>query len=318
MLPAVASRIPCWPGQPRGPASSRRAGAPLAPTCWRCLRPPATHPFSGYGAGQSGGSAISPDGWRFNVCADASRCTIDPTDGLSRWYRCARGPASRMTCPALLPPRVRFCTNPPLLILSSLCAACSPPGGTHPTPALQAASGRTLCPAAVSTSNGSSRASLFVTPPRLPALQAHVGGPSVPRRRGAALGAAARGPLVGCRHRRPDLRADSKGEPQGRGLQPVGVVGAAGRPASAEKTASGGVLRAAASQLSQLSSSLRLPPRPFCADQACCRAQLRALHVGAGQALDAGQRGADLGQRCVLGVPGNQGKGAEGEGNLVS
>ncbi|PSC71257.1 spore coat isoform A [Micractinium conductrix] len=61
-------------------------GAPLAagPPCY---------PITGWdqqgvsGPGQSGGSAISPDGWRFNVCADASRCTIDPTDGLSRWYR---------------------------------------------------------------------------------------------------------------------------------------------------------------------------------------------------------------------------------------
>ncbi|KAL4858496.1 hypothetical protein ACK3TF_001466 [Chlorella vulgaris] len=39
------------------------------------------------GPGVAGGSAISTDGWRFLICADADRCKIDPTDGLSRWYR---------------------------------------------------------------------------------------------------------------------------------------------------------------------------------------------------------------------------------------
>lgn len=38
-------------------------------------------------AGQAGGSAISPEGWRFMICADQERCKIDPTDGISRWYR---------------------------------------------------------------------------------------------------------------------------------------------------------------------------------------------------------------------------------------
>jgi len=38
-------------------------------------------------AGQAGGSAISPEGWRFLICADQERCKIDPTDGISRWYR---------------------------------------------------------------------------------------------------------------------------------------------------------------------------------------------------------------------------------------
>ncbi|PRW56820.1 spore coat [Chlorella sorokiniana] len=39
------------------------------------------------GPGQAGGSAISPEGWRFLICADQERCQIDPTDGISRWYR---------------------------------------------------------------------------------------------------------------------------------------------------------------------------------------------------------------------------------------
>ncbi|KAL4447270.1 hypothetical protein ABPG77_007303 [Micractinium sp. CCAP 211/92] len=39
------------------------------------------------GPGQSGGSAISPEGWRFMICADPERCQEDPTDGISRWYR---------------------------------------------------------------------------------------------------------------------------------------------------------------------------------------------------------------------------------------
>jgi hypothetical protein len=38
-------------------------------------------------AGTSGGSAISPEGWRFNICEDKERCTVDPTDGTSVWYR---------------------------------------------------------------------------------------------------------------------------------------------------------------------------------------------------------------------------------------
>lgn len=36
------------------------------------------------GPGTSGGSAISPQGWRFNICVDQGRCLIEPGDGTSR------------------------------------------------------------------------------------------------------------------------------------------------------------------------------------------------------------------------------------------
>ena len=39
------------------------------------------------GPGVSGGSAISPQGWRFNICDDPERCLVEPKDGTSRWYR---------------------------------------------------------------------------------------------------------------------------------------------------------------------------------------------------------------------------------------
>ena len=39
------------------------------------------------GPGVSGGSAISVEGWRFNICDDPERCTVEPGDGTSRWYR---------------------------------------------------------------------------------------------------------------------------------------------------------------------------------------------------------------------------------------
>jgi len=39
------------------------------------------------GPGLSGGSAISPEGWRFNICDEPERCLVDPTDGVSVWYR---------------------------------------------------------------------------------------------------------------------------------------------------------------------------------------------------------------------------------------
>ena len=51
------------------------------------------YPIEGYdqggqsGPGVSGGSAISPEGWRFNICEDQDRCKQDPTDGTSRWYQ---------------------------------------------------------------------------------------------------------------------------------------------------------------------------------------------------------------------------------------
>ncbi|KDD76274.1 CotH protein [Helicosporidium sp. ATCC 50920] len=50
-------------------------------------------PFVGYDdggvsePGQAGGSAISPNGWRFLMCADPERCEFDPEDGISSWYR---------------------------------------------------------------------------------------------------------------------------------------------------------------------------------------------------------------------------------------
>ncbi|GBF98546.1 hypothetical protein Rsub_11876 [Raphidocelis subcapitata] len=37
--------------------------------------------------GTSGGSAISPEGWRFNVCNEPQRCKVEPLDGVSQWYR---------------------------------------------------------------------------------------------------------------------------------------------------------------------------------------------------------------------------------------
>eukprot|EP00210_Caulerpa_lentillifera_P005132 g4904.t1 len=42
---------------------------------------------NGMSRGRSGGSAISPEGWRFNICIDRGRCRVDPLDGLSLWYR---------------------------------------------------------------------------------------------------------------------------------------------------------------------------------------------------------------------------------------
>lgn len=51
------------------------------------------YPIEGYqdagssGPGTSGGSAISPNGWRFNICEDQERCVEDPDDGVSKWYR---------------------------------------------------------------------------------------------------------------------------------------------------------------------------------------------------------------------------------------
>eukprot|EP01025_Chloroclados_australasicus_P006745 TRINITY_DN12159_c0_g1_i1.p1 TRINITY_DN12159_c0_g1~~TRINITY_DN12159_c0_g1_i1.p1 ORF type:complete len:888 (+),score=77.43 TRINITY_DN12159_c0_g1_i1:170-2665(+) len=50
------------------------------------------YPFEGYDKdgvsdGISGGSAISIEGWRFNICEDPERCIVDPQDGVSMWYR---------------------------------------------------------------------------------------------------------------------------------------------------------------------------------------------------------------------------------------
>ena len=41
---------------------------------------------SGESNGISGGSAISTNGWRFNICEDYGRCKRDPVDGISHWY----------------------------------------------------------------------------------------------------------------------------------------------------------------------------------------------------------------------------------------
>jgi hypothetical protein len=40
----------------------------------------------GVSRGASGGSAISPEGWRFNICAERQRCIVDPVDGISLWW----------------------------------------------------------------------------------------------------------------------------------------------------------------------------------------------------------------------------------------
>eukprot|EP01024_Parvocaulis_polyphysoides_P045715 TRINITY_DN4284_c0_g1_i2.p3 TRINITY_DN4284_c0_g1~~TRINITY_DN4284_c0_g1_i2.p3 ORF type:complete len:174 (+),score=38.78 TRINITY_DN4284_c0_g1_i2:252-773(+) len=50
------------------------------------------YPIEGYqkngkSDGISGGSAISPEGFRFLICAESQRCRVDPTDGVSQWYR---------------------------------------------------------------------------------------------------------------------------------------------------------------------------------------------------------------------------------------
>jgi hypothetical protein len=37
--------------------------------------------------GSSGGSAISAEGWRFNICDEPDRCIADPVDGISLWWR---------------------------------------------------------------------------------------------------------------------------------------------------------------------------------------------------------------------------------------
>jgi hypothetical protein len=50
-------------------------------------------PIEGYndagasGPGISGGSAISPNGWRFNICEDPERCVWHASDGISIWFR---------------------------------------------------------------------------------------------------------------------------------------------------------------------------------------------------------------------------------------
>jgi hypothetical protein len=50
-------------------------------------------PIEGYneagasGPGISGGSAISSNGWRFNICEDPERCVWHSSDGISIWFR---------------------------------------------------------------------------------------------------------------------------------------------------------------------------------------------------------------------------------------
>ncbi|GAX73487.1 hypothetical protein CEUSTIGMA_g939.t1 [Chlamydomonas eustigma] len=43
----------------------------------------------GVSNGSSGGSAISVQGWRFNICEEPLRCLADPIDGVSLWYQLA-------------------------------------------------------------------------------------------------------------------------------------------------------------------------------------------------------------------------------------
>jgi hypothetical protein len=51
------------------------------------------YPIEGYwdegrsDPGIAGGTAISPEGFRFLICEDPERCLADPTDGISFWYR---------------------------------------------------------------------------------------------------------------------------------------------------------------------------------------------------------------------------------------
>lgn len=50
------------------------------------------YPIEGYlnngiSNGISGGSAISPNGWRYNICTQSRRCLVDPTDGVSFWFK---------------------------------------------------------------------------------------------------------------------------------------------------------------------------------------------------------------------------------------
>ncbi|KAL6771033.1 hypothetical protein ACKKBF_B33660 [Auxenochlorella protothecoides x Auxenochlorella symbiontica] len=51
------------------------------------------YPLEGYkqggksGPGVAGGGSISPNGWRFLVCEDPERCLVEPTDGVSTWFR---------------------------------------------------------------------------------------------------------------------------------------------------------------------------------------------------------------------------------------
>lgn len=45
---------------------------------------PAGYQSAGISNGTSGGSAISPEGWLFNICLEKRRCKIDPQFGLSQ------------------------------------------------------------------------------------------------------------------------------------------------------------------------------------------------------------------------------------------
>lgn len=51
------------------------------------------YPLEGYkdngrsGPGVAGGGSISPNGWRFLICEDPDRCLVEPTDGVSMWFR---------------------------------------------------------------------------------------------------------------------------------------------------------------------------------------------------------------------------------------
>lgn len=52
-----------------------------------CGYPIAGYENQGISNGTSGGSAISPEGFRFNICDEPRRCVEDPVDGISLWFR---------------------------------------------------------------------------------------------------------------------------------------------------------------------------------------------------------------------------------------
>lgn len=47
---------------------------------------PSGYQASGQSNGISGGSAISINGWLYNICVERQRCKIDPLNGVSQWY----------------------------------------------------------------------------------------------------------------------------------------------------------------------------------------------------------------------------------------
>eukprot|EP00877_Chromochloris_zofingiensis_P000438 jgi/Chrzof1/10395/Cz04g40110.t1 len=51
-----------------------------------CGFPVEGYQASGQSNGISGGSAISINGWLYNICVERQRCKIDPLNGVSQWY----------------------------------------------------------------------------------------------------------------------------------------------------------------------------------------------------------------------------------------